>query len=1037
MNCSATANKFSALKPASLPLLEDCTEESIYAPGYIQSHGILLVLQLPDLQILQASENVEQFLGISATALLGEPLQRLFSPTQVKRIRLSLKQDQWEYGNSFNLKTRSGGLQPQLQQKAQTFRGTLHRTSNALILELEPLLTRKRAAILQVYHQVQMVTLKLRSANSLSELAQVLAREVKIMTGCDRVMIYQFEPDDHGTVIAEAKAPHLDSYLGLHYPATDIPLPARNLFRRHWVRHIPDVHGTPACLIPPQLPTAAAPLDLSSCVLRGVSPYHTQYLQNMGVASSLTISLIDDKRLWGLIACHHYSPYWLDYETRKTCEFIGQFASIELVHQQERELNTYRTQVRNLQSELQRAFLQEPNFIQQVLTHNGPALLDLVHAQGAAILLNDTLTCIGQTPALAEVRDLITWLQERQDQSQADPIFATDALSQLYPAATAFSATASGVLAISIVLGPVTQRSYRILWFRPEHIQTVNWAGNPQDSVTTDEIGAMRLCPRQSFELWKETVQEQSYPWQQAELEVAAEMRNTLMLAVLEFSQMALEQAAERAAIANRAKSQFLAKMSHELRTPLNAILGFAQVMNRNPQIPLESQEHLRIINRSGEHLLTLINDVLEMSKIEAGQLVLTEQHFNLHRLLRSLQEMFALKAAQKGLTLAFEADSSVPHYVCSDEAKLRQILINLMSNAIKFTAQGSVVVRVQAEVTSAAPQRCGCNPSDPPPCQALRLYFAIEDTGCGIERQDWELIFEAFMQTERGRYAEGTGLGLCISRQFARLMGGDITVQSVVHQGSTFTCQVLVRQPAAQNLLKSETHQIVIGLEPAQPTYRILIAEDVPENRQLLVTLLEPIGFEVQTAENGKAAIAQWQTWQPHLILMDIQMPDMGGYEATRQIRALEAAEAQERQEAGNPRTPPHTLIIALTAYAFESDRADSLEVGCDEYIAKPFSETTLFEAIARHTGVRYRYKPPLATSQSLTVKKTLTPHDLRMMPTDWFAQMHEAALDLRDDRLHQLIGQIPESEHRLIAALTSLVDNFQLEAIATLTQA
>ncbi|MEG3899554.1 MULTISPECIES: ATP-binding protein [unclassified Microcoleus] len=1026
--------------PSYLTNLEECTEESVYAPGYIQPHGVLLTLQEPHLKILQVSENVEQFFGIPAAALLGQSLHRLFSRTQVKLIADFLLQDNLEGCNPFELKARVKDPHPQrlsrgkrARVRGQTFRSTLHRTTEALILELEPQPPTDKTHSIQFYFRLQAAILTLRSAIDLSDLAQTLAREVKAIAGFDRVMVYRFEADDHGVVIAEEKESHLESYLGLHYPATDIPVPARKLFLRNWVRQIPNINYTPAPLISIDNASNEPPLDLSDSVLRGVSPYHVEYLQNMGVAGSLTISLIDDKRLWGLIACHHYSPKLVSYETRKTCEFLGQFASIELVHQQERELSRYRAQVKAIQDNLHQAFLRDPNFLHQVLTRNAIQLLDIVHAEGVAIVLDRPIALIGQTPSLKDVQALLTWLPQL---NQPD-IYHTDCLARSYPPAREFKNTASGILTIAIVLH---QKSYHLLLFRPEQIQTVNWAGDPRTAVWVDPDGEQRLTPRKSFELWKETVRETSLPWKAPEIQAAQMMRNTLMLAVLEFSQAALEQAAERAAIANRAKSQFLAKMSHELRTPLNAILGFTQVINRSPNTPTEFREHLGIISRSGEHLLALIDDVLEMSRIEAGQQVLKESSFNLHRLLRSLQEMFALKASQNGLTLSFEKDRSVPRYVWSDEVKLRQILLNLIGNAIKFTTQGSVTVRVRAEATRTAKQGGTCDPNTSPPSHALTLSLEVKDTGCGIDRHDWEAVFEAFMQTEQGRHAQGTGLGLSISRQFARLMGGDITVQSSVNQGSTFTCKVLVQQPEAIALVEPETTHLVVGLEPGQPIYRILVVEDLLENQQLLRILLEPIGFEVHIVENGVEAIAQWAQWQPHLIFMDIQMPVMDGYEATRQIR-LEEQKQVDGGDRGDrflssPASPLPTKIIALTAHAFEEDRTASLQAGCDDYMAKPFTEAALFEVIARHLGVQYCYADRASSEPATSERKPLMTQYLHIMPLEWIAQVHEAALDLDDAKIRQLMAQIPQQEQTLIEGMTFLVDNFQLEAIATLTQ-
>ncbi|MEH2240508.1 response regulator [Nostoc sp.] len=1000
--------------------LEVCSDESVYAPGYIQPHGMLLMLQEPHLRILQISENVEQFFGISAEALLGQPLQRLFSGDQVQRLAGYLAEDNLEHCNPFELKTRRRVAETDWQRKNQTFTGVMHRMVDGLILELEPVRSLKSTDSTQSYHRLQAAIANFRNATSLKNLAQTLAREVKAMTGFDRVMIYRFLADGSGVVIAEEKQRRLGSYLGLHYLAIDIAVPARKLFCRNWMRFIPDINYTPVCLIPTNHPLTDTPLDLSNSVLRGVYPCHIEYLQNMGVAGSMTISLINDKGLWGLIACHHYSPKLVDYETRKACEFLGQFASIEVVHQQERESDVYRTQVKGIQDELQQTLLQESNFIEQVLIRNTSHLLDLVHAQGAAILLDGHLTLVRQTPSATQVEDLVTWLV----QHKGERVFTTDSLSRLYPEAKAFKDQASGILAISILFNHVKQKSYHIIWFRPEQIHTVNWAGNPQYTLTINEIGEMLLSPRKSFEMWKEIVRETSLPWEVMELEAATEMRNTLMLAVLEFSQIALEKAAEQAAIASRAKSQFLAKMSHELRTPLNAILGFTQLMNRNEKIPSEFQEDLGIISRSGKHLLTLINDVLEMSKIEAGQLELTESSFDLHQLIHSIRDMVALKALEKGIDLITEQHPSVPRYVYGDKSKLLQILLNLLSNAIKFTTTGSVTLRFQALTRRVASVNSLDSISTDNSKPIITLHFEVEDTGCGIAQSDIETVFEAFTQTEPGRYVQGTGLGLSISRQFARLMGGDITARSTLNQKSTFICEVLLSLVSSVDIIAPETTRTVIGLEPGQPTYRILVAEDLRENRLLLVRLLELVGFEVCAVENGKEAIALWSEWHPHLILMDIQMSVMDGYETTRQIRGNEGGK--------------EVVIIAVTAYAFEEDYTTSIQAGCNDHITKPFTEAILFDRIAHYLEVRYRYREEAlpGLEQQILLQKSLTAKDLQVMSPEWIIQVQQAVLDLNDAKLYNLIAQIPNQEQVLANALKSLVDNFQLEAIATLIQ-
>jgi signal transduction histidine kinase len=503
------------------------------------------------------------------------------------------------------------------------------------------------------------------------------------------------------------------------------------------------------------------------------------------------------------------------------------------------------------------------------------------------------------------------------------------------------------------------------------------------------------------------------------------------------------KKAEESAAAASQAKTEFLANMSHELRTPLNAILGFTQVMMRDSLLSSDQTENLRIINRSSEHLLALINDVLELSKIESGVVTLDETSFDLYRVLDNLEEMFQIKAERKKLKLKLIVPSEVPQYIKTDEKKLRSCLINLIGNAIKFTESGSITLRVNITNNN----NLNLNP------ELETIYFEVEDTGVGIAPEEIDQLFNAFIQTESGRKtAEGTGLGLTITQKFVQLLGGNITVSSILSKGTIFKFHIKVLLANASEILPP-TKQRVIGLQQQQTPLRILVVDDNKENRLLLVKLLKPIGFEVQEAENGEKAISLWSSWQPHLIWMDTRMPIMDGLQATKHIRTLEKQRRKREIKSENDVQNfslmasefcvPYTIIIALTASAFEEKREELLAAGSNDFVRKPFPEKVIFEKIADYLDVLYIYED-LPQINSVFYRKRYSVNQradsfflplLAKVPKSWVVQLHQAANELDEDLIFQLIEQLPASSATLADALRDLLNDFRLDIIVRIT--
>ncbi|MBD2361039.1 GAF domain-containing protein [Anabaena minutissima FACHB-250] len=724
-------------------------EAPIHLSSQVQPHGVLLVLEEPELKILQVSNNTWDILGINAESVLQKKLEDLLDSFQVERIKAGLLEGNIEFINPTKLWMRKKG------DDYVVFDAVFHRNSEGfLILELEPAISQENIPFLSFYHLAKASINELERTANLRDFCQIIVQEVRKVTGFDRVMLYKFDDDGHGSVVAEEKIASLEPYLGLHYPESDIPKPARKLFISNSIRLIPDSQAQAVQMLPVKNPVSDRPPDLTNSILRSAASCHLDYLHNMGVGASLTISLIKDQKLWGLIACHHQSPKYVSYELRKACEFLGRVIFAELSAREETEDYDYRMNLTHIQSLLVEYMSQEDNFIDGLVKHQ-PNLLDLTSAKGAAVCCGDQFTLIGETPKEEDLVFLVQWLKNNVESE----IFSTDSLPQVYPDAERFKNVASGLLAI-----PISHRNY-VLWFRPEVIQTVNWGGDPHNAFEVSQSeGNVRLCPRKSFELWKETVRLTSLPWRYVEIKAALELKKAIVNIVLRQADE-LAQLAQDLERSNAELKKFAYVASHDLQEPLNQVANYVQLleMRYEEKLDADAKEFINFAVEGVSLMQTLIDDVLAYSKVDTQAIAfqLTDVETPLERALGNLRQRIV------------EAKATVTHdplpTVMAGSTQLMQLFQNLIANAIKFRSDKPPEIHIGAERLDD------------------EWLFSVKDNGIGIDPQFSDRIFVIFQRLHTRDEYQGTGMGLAICKKIIECHRGRIWVESQLGEGATF----------------------------------------------------------------------------------------------------------------------------------------------------------------------------------------------------------------------------------------------------------
>jgi PAS domain S-box-containing protein len=1053
--------------------VSDCEKEPIHIPGSIQPHGILVTLRSSDLTILQVSESVFDLVAIHPSELLHQPLSRLMPTGPVERATKRL-------GDRVPRLLNPIPIEIEVNDRVLRFDGILHRSGRVLILELEKHVDEERGygGFGGFYETIREVTSKMMVTENLSEVLELACLEIKKLTGFERVMVYRFDDDWNGEVVNEAKDHDVDSFLNHRFPASDIPKQARDLYTSNWLRLIPQVDYKPSPIIPPINPITDKPLDLSNSVLRSVSPVHIEYMKNMGIGASMSVSLLKGKKLWGLVACHDRNPRFLKYDVRVATEFIGQMVSAQIIAREDAASLDHKLQLKKLFDGLLK-FGGDYTSITNSFSSLSTILLGLVDANGAALRFNREIKTIGITPPFEQIEKLLKWAQEKKSS-----LVSSRNVRSEDPELSDISLVAAGVLIIKL-----EQDGDALIWFRREVREGVKWAGNPMEAKILSQDGKLR--PRRSFETWHETYAGLAKNWSEMDLEAVAELaralktlkvtsripkvyegkaefRNSLTMAVetthalkmqdstelsqvdrdeliesaksnrlllegfsefavlflnmqgriqnwsagakrllgyatsdvlgkdlnlffseqmiltgkheqvlnyvrthrrceeemwlyradrtsfwgkimvaqicdhaqnmIGFSAVVLDVTKEKAAeeelkatklsaeAANRTKSAFLANMSHEIRTPLGAILGFAELMSAPGITDKEKAQLYFRVKRNGEQLTVLINDLLDISKVESGKVDIERIPFSLEQLLYDCEQAVSLKAEEKAISFKFSSLNSLPSTVVTDPTRLRQILINLLSNAVKFTSTGG---RVEVFFCIEELQEYGTT-----------LKFQVKDSGRGMSVAEIRKVFKPFEQADASttRNYGGTGLGLFLSQRLARALGGDLYIEwSEPGKGSCFTGFVqLGKVEGVETFSIRDFGTTVQHVITPFKTFdlsgaRVLVVDDAEDNRMLFKIFLEAAKIKVTMALNGQEAVSKALTGDYDVVLMDIQMPVMDGNQAMQQLR-----------ERGY-KVP----VIALTAHAMREEKELSMANGFADYVTKPVDRKLLLEKI------------------------------------------------------------------------------------------
>ncbi len=753
--------------------LEKCEDEPIRTPGCIQPHGVLFVLRLRDLTILQVSENSERLVGLGSDMLLGRHIRLVLGDEEcVARLQAALDTETLECNPQylFTIRPRVAG------STTENLDVTAHTIDGSMILELE-VTQRTLLNPPDYYALLKKTSVRLQVATTVEAFCTIAVTEMRQVTGLDRVMIYRFHPDASGEVVAEERRDDLPSWKGLRYPAEDIPKNARDIFKKLRIRPLPDIDAEMAELVPLANPDTQRPTDLTHSALRGASVMYTEYLRNMGVAASLTMPILREGELWGLVACHHLTPIDLHYQLRAAAEFLAHVISLELRAAEQRENYNYMLRMDSIHDAMVSRAATEGGLA--IMVEPEPVLLDGIESTGAAIYHREQWWTIGKTPAPLQLEKLGIWLRNQmQLQIDVRPYFVTDKLCSLYPDAAAFDQVASGILAVAI-----SHNCHNLMiWFRSELLQTVRWAGNPYEKPVTPGPHGARLTPRASFALWQETARQRSAPWLDVEINAALKLRMQVMELIVTRAERIATLNAELVR-SNNELDAFAYVASHDLKEPLRGIHKYASYLKEQAEAgnPPDANARQRIdaVLRLTVRMDGLLDSLLRYSRI--GRLALEYEAVDVNEVVKESIDMLGSRIEDSFISIHFPRDMAT---VRCDRIRVREIFTNLISNSLKYNVSSPKLVEIGYYEPHEYPEAWKSIAND----LAGKRVFYVRDNGIGIHERHHQTIFDMFKRLHgRDAYGGGSGAGLAITRKLVEQHGGMIWVESRLLTGSCF----------------------------------------------------------------------------------------------------------------------------------------------------------------------------------------------------------------------------------------------------------